>query len=278
MGEFRRRIIIESRIAGARGEARAVLEDDFHHFRVALQHQEGRIARVDGDAPRHPYSACPAAIGELPLLVGTRLDAVASAVTRATDASGQCTHLLDLAGLAIAAAVRGEGRRQYDIDVPDRVDGRTRARLRRDGQLVLWWDVEHDRIVGPDDWAGVSLREGFARRALATGSIDDSEAAIVLRRGAAISIGRKFELDLQVHARETGLCFAQQPARATQALRMVGSTLDFSARETALCASDACWLGFDAQAGRAASPTRERSPGSPSPTPPDRAGSRAGPA
>jgi hypothetical protein len=248
MGHFRRRIIVESRVAGALGEARAVLEDDFHHFRVALEHASGRIVRVSGGAPRHPYTACAAAVGQLPLLAGTPLDAVASAINRVTDATGHCTHLLDLAGLATAAAARGAGRRQYDIDVPDRAGGRTRAQLSVDGRAALWWDIEHDRIVGPADWAGVSLREGFARRALATGSTDAAEAAIVLRRGATISMGRSTNLDLQIHARPTGLCFAQQPARAPQALRIVGSTLDFSPGAAPLCVSDAAWLAFEPEA------------------------------
>ncbi len=248
MGEFRRRIIIESRLAGAQGEARAVLEDDFHHFRVTLRHQDGCILSVEGGAPRHPYTACASAIGELPLLVGMPLDAVANAVTRATDATGQCTHLLDLAGLAMAAAVRGPGRRQYDLEVPDRIDGRTQARLIRDGESVLAWDIEGDRIVAPSDWAEVSLHAGFARRALASASTDEAEGAIVLRRGAVISIGRSKNLDLQVHARATGLCFAQQPFRATLAMRVVGSTLDFSTRQMALCDADGAWLAFDGPA------------------------------
>jgi hypothetical protein len=51
-------------------------------------------------------------------------------------------------------------------------------------------------------------------------------------------------LDAQVHAKPTGLCFAQQPVRAERALRQVGSTWDFSDRADVLCADDESWLAF----------------------------------
>eukprot|EP01038_Epipyxis_sp_PR26KG_P003145 gene3145-4459_t len=53
---------------------------------------------------------------------------------------------------------------------------------------------------------------------------------LVLRRGAAISMGKGKPLDAQVHAVATGRCYAQQAERAPLALRQVGSTWDFTAR------------------------------------------------
>lgn len=244
MGVFRRRIIIESRRGGPGGEARAALEDDFHHFRVLVRHEQGHVTHVEGGAPRHPYTACADARGQLAQLVGMALDAVASSVHRVTDPAAQCTHLLDLAGLAVAAASRGTGRRQYDIEVPDRIDGRTQARLARDGQPLLCWDLLDQRIVGPQPGVDVSLREGFARWALSSGSVDDGEAAVALRRCAVISLGRTKKLDLQIHAQPLGWCYAQQPERAEQALRVVGSMLDFTSGAEPLCASDVPWLAF----------------------------------
>jgi len=244
MGSFRRRIVIVHRTEGNGGEARAVLEDDFHHFLVTLRHESEHVVHVGGSGARHPYSLCPAAAGELSRLVGMRLSEVASAVSRVADASEQCTHLFDLAGLAQAAAASGRARRQYDIDVPDRVDERTRARLLRDEAPLLLWELDGTVVTGPALYSGISLRDGWARWALATLRVDEAEAAIVLRRCALISIGRGKRLDEQVHAQPTGRCFAQQPARAEQALRVVGSTWDFSERAGALCANDADWLAF----------------------------------
>lgn len=244
MGSFRRRIVISHRSGASGGEVRAALEDDFHHFRVAVDHELEQVLNIRGGALRNPYSLCPAAADQLPRLVGMRLDKVTSAVTRATDAAEQCTHLLDLAGLAIAAAAARRARRQYDIEVADRVDGRTQAQLRCDGHPLLSWQVHDTTISGPAPFAGVSLRHGLARWALDTLVPDEAEAAIVLRRCAMISLGRLKNLDAQPHAMPTGHCFVQQPARAEQAIRIVGSTWDFSARARELCADDADWLAF----------------------------------
>lgn len=247
MGSFRRRIVVVvSRNAPHGGEARAALEDDFHHFRVALRHERGRVSGVEGEALRNPYTLCPSAAGRLPQLVGMALSPAASAVGRAADASEQCTHLFDLAGLALAAAATGRPRVVYDIEVPDRAQGRTRARLARDGAALLAWDLDGTAIAAPASYAGVSLRKGFGRWALAALPADLAEAAVVLRRCALISLGRGKPLDLQLHAVPTGLCYAQQPARAEQALRVVGSTWDFSDRAGELCAGDADWLAFGA--------------------------------
>jgi len=221
---------------------RAALEDDFHHFRVELHARAGAISAVSARAPRHPYSLCPSAAQSLDLLVGTALPRQAHALGRAVDPREQCTHLLDLAGLAAAAAARGVRQRRYDIAVPLRHNGRTQARLQRDGDPLLCWDVLDLAITGPDPYTGFDLRQGMARWALAQLPEDEAEAALVLRRCAAISIGKGKPLDGQLHAAATGRCYSQQPERAPLALRQVGSTWDFTARGEALCMDDGAWL------------------------------------
>ncbi|MES2264343.1 MAG: hypothetical protein V4724_38025 [Pseudomonadota bacterium] len=242
MTSFRRRIEIVTRQTGGSGTARAVLEDDFHHFRVELAYQDGVVTYAQGFGLRIPYTGCAAAGAALSSLVGMPLDAIANSVTRATDASQQCTHQLDLAGLAIAAAARGIAARRYDIEVPRRTDKGTSGRISRDGILVLDWQIEGEVIVAPPEHAGVNLREGLARWALTTLPQDVAEAALILRRCLMISRGRERNLDLVIHAEPSGRCYAQQPVRAQQALRVVGSTLDFSERAGELCAEDRDFL------------------------------------
>jgi len=222
---------------------RAALEDDFHHFRVELHARAGVISAIAAQAPRHPYSLCPSAAQPLQRLVGTALTRQAHALGRAVDPREQCTHLLDLAGLAAAAAARGVHERRYDIEVPLRQDGRTQARLARDGEPLLCWDVLELTVTGPDPYTGFDLRQGMASWALANLAEEEAEAALVLRRGAAISMGKGKPLDAQVHAVATGRCYAQQAERAPLALRQVGSTWDFTARASALCMDDVAWLG-----------------------------------
>jgi predicted glycoside hydrolase/deacetylase ChbG (UPF0249 family) len=239
---FRRRVGIASTGDLARGEVRASLEDDFHHFRIRLAHADHKVQHIDGWAVRHPYSTCPLAANQLSRLVNAPLNSLAHSVMRKTNASEQCTHLMDLAGLAIAAAARLITRRWYDIAVPQRVDGRTLATLDRDGARMLSWELLDTTITGPEPFQGVSLREGMAAWALAHLSEEEAEAALLLRRCALISLGRAKNLDAQVHAEPTGRCFVQQPERAALGLRKVGSIVDFSAGAQDLGAADREWL------------------------------------
>lgn len=243
MSTFRRRVDIASSQQHAAGEVRATLEDDFHHFRVWARHDRGVLTAIGGEALRYPYSACPQATDQLQQLLGMPLDRIAHSVTRQVDAQHQCTHLLDLAGLAIANAARQTIRRRYDIQVPQRVDEHTRATLLCDGIEQLAWEVQGSIIQAPTAYAGVNLREGMARWALNNLSNEEAEAALLLRRCTLISLGRAYNLDAQAHAASTGLCYSQQPERAVFASRMIGSTWDFSAAQSALCADDQDWLG-----------------------------------
>ncbi|MDZ4294521.1 MAG: DUF2889 domain-containing protein, partial [Hydrogenophaga sp.] len=103
---FRRRILIATDPLRTGTRYRAALEDDFHHFRVELVVRDGLIASLHAEAPRHPYSLCPSAADQLQQLVGTAPETSAHAVMRQVDASQQCTHMLELSGLAAAAAAR----------------------------------------------------------------------------------------------------------------------------------------------------------------------------
>src|SRR5690606_22288144 len=139
MSTFRRRVDIATCEEHGEGEVRAALEDDFHHFRVWAKYQAGALIAVGGEATRYPYTACLQASEPLVHLVGMQLSRVSRAVTRQTDEKHQCTHLLELAGLAIAAAARQSRRRRYDIEIPGRIENRTIARLTRDQDWKLEW-------------------------------------------------------------------------------------------------------------------------------------------
>lgn len=241
---FRRRILIATDPMEASVRYRAALEDDFHHFRVELVVRDGLIASLRGEAPRHPYSLCPSAADRLQLLVGTPPATSAHTVMRQVDPSEQCTHMLELSGLAAAAAARALPQRRYDIEVPLRIEGRTHATLDRDGIRLLAWDIQDLDIAAPPPYEGIGLRQGMARWAFTHLTEDMAEAALVLRRCAVISLGKNLPLDAQRHAKATGACYAQQPERASQALRQVGSTWNFTWQPGQLCRDDQEWLAF----------------------------------
>lgn len=243
---LRRKILVAARPVPLRGqEVRAVLEDDYHHFRVTLAIQDDVILDTRGEALRYPYSACPAAAARLTDLHGKPVSEIAQQVYRLTDPAWNCTHMLDLAGFAMAAHASKTSQRSYDILVTDRIKNRYAASLDRDGRPLLHWDMDGDVITTPGVFEGLNIRAGFAGWVLRELPIDLAEAALALRRGTIISIGRTRDLDSLAHADITGNCYAQQPAIAQTARRKIGSTLDFGDRPDALCHSDADWIRFD---------------------------------
>jgi hypothetical protein len=228
-GVYRRRIDIR---APSRGAVTADLEDDFHHFGVVLTHDGTVVKGVEGRGHRFPWSTCAAAAGPLAALAGMPLAHRSTAAGQWTDPRANCTHMFDLAGLAVAHAAAGRSTRVYDIAVPDRVDGRTTATLLRDGQLLLDWEVDGNEIVGPAPYGGVPLRAGFLAWAEASLELDLAEAAIVLRRATAIAFGRAMDLDTVDRANELpymlGTCYSFGEGTIDIALRQKGSTRDFT--------------------------------------------------
>lgn len=244
-GLTRRRIEISARgEAATGGEVRTALEDDFHHFRVTIRHAAGKVTAIDAEPLRVPWSACPAAVDRLPEFLGAALSDVAEAAA-VTDPRLQCTHMFDLACLAIAAATRPPGRRRYDIEVTDRaLGGRTIAAIARDGQPLFAWDIDDSTVVAPARFAGLSLKRDFAPWVKRHLDLAEAEAAIALRRTAFIAAGRSFDLDKTERMLRSGGCITQTPERAAGAVRMKGTTFDFTSHPDVLAKDDQAWLAF----------------------------------
>lgn len=248
-GLMRRRIILD---ATASGEVRAGVEDDFHHFEVDVTHREGRVTQVVGRAPRYPWNTCPSAAARLEAFVGFEVGPEILRRRDLPDPLTQCTHMYELAHMAVAQAGRG-GRRVYDVEVPDRAD-RTRfstvdadgyvhrpndgadgvmtARVWRDGGLVLSWDVDGDQITAPEGFAGHTL---WTVMKYAGTSLDDDglEATRVLRRGIHVAGGRIFAFQDSPLASQNkaarNSCHTFQVERSASARRMKDAARDFTA-------------------------------------------------
>ena len=222
---------------GATGDDTVVadLEDDFHRFRVTLQHDGMRVLSLKGEAIRYPWSACPGADAQLTRFVG--LDLFESCTARAghDDPKQHCTHMFDLASLAIPHAWARRDTRQYDAFVPDFVDRRSTPTLWRDGAKVLEWHTDRGTITGPAPFTGVSMTSGFVRWAAATLDTETLEAAMVLRRAWDIGRARGRDLDHMETAAELltflppAPCFTFQPDVVNRSKRMRGTARDFSA-------------------------------------------------
>ena len=155
-GCYRRCIVLEADGDTVRGE----LADDFHHFGVSLRHDGERALEVVGEDVRVPWTTCPGALEPLRRMEGAPLSRAVRDLLRHTSAREQCTHLHDLACLAVAHAARaaagGAAMRRYDAEVPDRVGDETHSVLRRDGAVLLRLRSQPRRRGGDQRFAGAA--------------------------------------------------------------------------------------------------------------------------
>jgi len=226
-GRFRRAI----RIHAEAGRAVAEVEDDFHHFIVTVLHAEGAVTDARGQAIRYPWSQCPMAGAALAGLKGLAIGLDATAVYRHADPLGQCTHMLELAALAISQAARGPGVRRYDVEANDPVDGRVTVDLSRDGRPFGRWVLHDGLIVEPAALAGqrpAALRSSMLREL----PPQDAETTLILRRAVHLAGARGLDVDKFPNAaamNRAPACYVFRPGVAEQAARRYGSVRDFSA-------------------------------------------------
>ena len=180
---FRRRLTLR----GTDDAVDADLEDHIHHVAVHVEHDAAHVTAIEGQGLRLPWSTCPDALALLDELIG----APVGTLPRVHDARAHCTHLLDVARMAIGFA--GSGRRERTIDV-----------------TVHDWDTPRPRaeIVGHDGSA---------------------VAALFLKRALWMAPARGVDLDALHTINQSGIgvgvCHTTQPERYTIARRNRGSSL-----------------------------------------------------
>jgi hypothetical protein len=225
-GRFRRAI----RLRSEPGCASAEVEDDFHHFAVTVLHDGERVTDATGRAVRYPWSQCPMAASALPALAGLAVSADPTAIYRHLDPLGQCTHMLEIAGLAVTQAARGLGARRYDASVTDPVDGRAVAELLCDGTALARWVLQDGVIVEPAERSG-QRPVGFRSGAMRSLPPAEAETLLILRRALHLAGARSLDVDSFPTAAAMGRppsCFVFRPGVAERAQRRYGSVRDFS--------------------------------------------------
>lgn len=202
----------------------AGVEDDVHRFRAALFHDQGIVTSVETWVDRFPYTTCFEAGTFLAAQVaGQRLDALAK-----LDPRVNCTHLYDLAVLAARHAGAATAV-IFDIQVADRVEGRTRATLWRCGDLIGKWAVAGTVIHEPAVHSGRDLRSLSHWKS----DLPEERAvhAALLRRGIQISGARRappVERAADRGAQRSGACFTYQSGQMEHAAATPGGLIDFS--------------------------------------------------
>lgn len=210
--------------AFARGAA-AWVKDGIHDMAVVLKHDGDHVVAIRGWTHGYPWSTCPGANAQLDAFVGARIDGPAR--PRSVDQQSQCTHLLDLARLAMAHAARG-GKFRYWMTIVRTQSAPNEmldARAERDGQLLLRWSLTDYVVAAPSEMAGhkVDGRAVLPEAITADGEL--FEAAMMLRRAVKMFRGRdrahKMPMDIAPADRSwmMGACYTFQPEVAPRAIR-----------------------------------------------------------
>ena len=220
------------------GRISLAMEDTAHAFQVSFSFEHGRITGVQAAWERHPLSSCSGAAIALRQTIGLRLADSLFDVTRQADRRLQCTHMYDMLCLAVLHAHHGRDDRRYDVVIPDPVDGIGVATLTCNGRTVLELALEdHDRIVRPERWEGVSVRKGFMPWVQQNVPPDEQEFHFIMQKALFIARGQKRSVGFTAGTPATlsgmaaGTCFGSQPERYADAVRL-GTSRRFS-QETA---------------------------------------------
>lgn len=241
-GTFRRRI----RLRAAPREVSVDLEDGNHGFRLRLWHNGERVTTIEADPLRIPFNTCAEAVRPLQRAVGHRLDEDEATLRSRLVPGDNCTHLHDMAILAVAhaAAHRGDAMtsRLYDMAVDDEGAGVTRARIACDGEPVHDWYIgghaaprtPPHTIVAPAEHAGKPAMRGFHAWASQTFEGMPREAAVALQRAYFVAQSRRFSFEPAADnpgisdGMPHGACYSYNAGVVERALRRDGTVRDFT--------------------------------------------------
>lgn len=229
-GAYRRRI----RLRNDAGEVVGLLDDNNHAIWVRVRHSEGRVSDICGGFHRWPTNGCPSAGVNLKELVGVELTAPWGQLYQGGLPRRNCTHMFDLAALALRHAARDEPQRVWDAVVPDATGDMLSASVSLNGRFVHDWLLREDIIEAPVGLAGVHILKNFLPQAEARFSGDELEGALVLRMAAFVSIARRYVTDdlarpLRNSPARKGVCHAYSGERYEQSVQRIGTVVDMSA-------------------------------------------------
>lgn len=228
---LRRRI----RLTNHDGRVEAHLSDEFHEMHCTLRHADGCVTCLDARALRIPTTACPGAAVVLRELVGLPLSTPQTTLYDPARVRRNCTHMFDLAALAMAQAARpDETQRVYDAEVPDETGTPVAAMVARDGNPVHRWMIRDHRIVEPIELAGRPLLSGFTHWAGMTFEGDALEAAMVLAKTCFIAVGAPYLTEtftgqtLRRNDAMAGVCHAYREETLDSSWFLGGARRDFT--------------------------------------------------
>jgi hypothetical protein len=221
------------------------LEDNSHAMRCRLKYSQGVIVDTDAEMLRVPMNTCGDAGSQLKDLIGLGVDTPYQAFYGGGRAALNCTHLYDIAWLAVEYASSKIETIQYDVAIPDMVDRPTPVEVRLSDQLIHEWLVQDDHVVAPRKLANVSLTKGFIRWALTNLDGGELVAALVLHKGYLVARARKYIIDSSSPSPATdqlrrNACFGFSAQRVRRAKRL-GSRIELKGPEGLLSFPPPAW-------------------------------------
>lgn len=229
-GVYRRRI----RLVNAVGRAYASVFDDYHDMRCVVEHDAVRVTGVVGDIVRAPFTTCPSAGAALRELVGLPLAASRGELYGAGRPQRNCTHLLDIAVLAMQFALSSSSEQVFDLEVPDETEDGAVLLALVGGKVVHKWRVVGETIQFPSAFEGRRLFGGFAAWAEANFADLELDAALALQKAVFVARGRRYLLDqqgrgtLQSQPERIGACFTFSEPQFSIARTVPGYVRDFT--------------------------------------------------
>jgi len=210
-GEYRRAILLR----GVPGRVDAELEDNVHHFTATIWHDGAKVLRAEGGGIRTPFTTCSAGAAQMEVLAGSPLVSDLRDAYGLADVRFQCTHAFQLAAHALVHATRGEQVWLYEVRIEEEGDVLI-AQVRLNQELLLDWRLSGDRVVAPEQLAGLPTAEAVKR--VVEGGAELAEGAVILHRAVrqALAQRRVTHLSTQFAAglSTAGNCYTFQPVRA----------------------------------------------------------------
>lgn len=223
------------RLIGFADRVEAALEDMRHAMLCTLRHDGASVTAIDADFRRYTLQLCPGAGEPLKQIVDMPLSISTSDFFANGRARQNCTHMLDLAWLALRHASRGQTERLYEIEIPDVLSGPMRGVLRCNGEIVQEWTVERNVVVSPPMLEGQALAGGFTRWITGPAGLPEEmiEQCLVLHKGFFMTGARQFHIPegrLPTAYRDAvvGACFGYAGERIDDAIGLSGMKRDFS--------------------------------------------------
>lgn len=209
--------------------------DDNHHAMWCRLHHDGQAAvRVESGMPRVPLTTCPAAAALLDELIGLPLSTVRSDLFAGGRARRQCTHLFDIAALALLFANAPEDSRTIDVVIPDDLAGRLTVSGMLNGETAIEFVVQSERIASPPELAGQHLKLGYVPWASARFGGAYLDVALMMQKAFMVAEGWPYLIDRQPGRGVTdatelkGACFSYTEPRFSNAREVAPHVIDFS--------------------------------------------------